>query len=72
MHNGAQTHSVVPDVLKRHRQNNTQSMGSAHATFESSGFLPVRTIRTLVCAAPVDNQEAFQLRITVSCGTMHN
>jgi hypothetical protein len=43
MHNGAQAHSVVPDVLKREGRG-----ASVPVTFESSGFLPVRTVQALV------------------------
>jgi hypothetical protein len=34
-------------------------MASTLARFESSGFLPVRTPKSLVYAAPVDNEEAL-------------
>jgi hypothetical protein len=46
-------------------------MASALARFESSGFLPVGTPKTLVYAAPVDNEEALHHRIVDACQTIH-
>jgi hypothetical protein len=43
-----------------------------HAGFSTSGFLPVRTSKTLVYAAPVDNEEVLQHRIVDACQTIRN
>jgi hypothetical protein len=43
-------------------------MPSTVARFESSGFLPVGTPKTLVYAAPGDNEEAIHHRIVDACG----
>jgi hypothetical protein len=45
-------------------------MDSKLARFESSGFLPVRTPKTPVYAAPVDNEEALRHRIVDACQTI--
>jgi hypothetical protein len=42
------------------------------ARFESSGFLPVGTPKTLVYAAPVDNEGALHHHIVDACQTIHN
>jgi hypothetical protein len=42
-------------------------MASTLARFESSGFLRVGTPKSLVYAAPVDNEEALQRRIVDAC-----
>jgi hypothetical protein len=47
-------------------------MASMLARFESSGFLPVWTPKTLTYAAPVDNKEALHHRIVDACQTIHN
>jgi hypothetical protein len=47
-------------------------MASTLATFESSGFLPVGTPKTLVYSAPVDNEEALHRRIVDACQTIGN
>jgi hypothetical protein len=39
------------------------------ARFELSGFLPVGTPKSLVYAAPVDNEEALHHRIVGACET---
>jgi hypothetical protein len=43
-----------------------------HARYESSGFLPVETSKTLVCAAPVDNEEAFHHGIVDASRSISN
>jgi hypothetical protein len=43
-----------------------------HATFESSGFLPVGTPKTPVNAAPVYSEEALHDRIVVACQAICN
>jgi hypothetical protein len=47
-------------------------MASTLARFESSGFLPVRTPKSLVYAAPVDNEEPLQHRMVDACQTIRN
>jgi hypothetical protein len=47
-------------------------MASTLARLQSSGFLPVRTPKTLVYAAPVDNEDALNRRISDACQTIHN
>jgi hypothetical protein len=47
-------------------------MASTLARFEFSDFLPLRTPKTLVCAAPVDNEEALHHRIVDACQTNRN
>jgi hypothetical protein len=47
-------------------------MASTIAGFESSGFLPVGTPKTLVYAAPVDNEEALHHRTVDACQTIRN
>jgi hypothetical protein len=47
-------------------------MASTLTRFESSGFLPVGTPKTLVYAAPVDNEEALHHRIVDAYQTIHN
>jgi hypothetical protein len=47
-------------------------MASTLARFVSSGFLPVRTPKTIVYAAPVDNEEALNHRTVVVCRTIRN
>jgi hypothetical protein len=47
-------------------------MASTPARFESSGFLPLETPKTLVYAAPVDNEEALHDRIKDACQTIRN
>jgi hypothetical protein len=47
-------------------------MASTVAKLESSGFLPVGTPKTLVYAAPVDNEEASHHRIVDACQTIRN
>jgi hypothetical protein len=42
------------------------------ARFESYGILPVRTPKTLVYAAPVDNEEALHYRIVDASQTVRN
>jgi hypothetical protein len=39
---------------------------------KSSGFLPMGTLKTLVYAAPVDNEEALRHRIVDACHTIRN
>jgi hypothetical protein len=39
------------------------------ARFESSGFLPVGHLKTLVYAAPVDSEEALHHRVVDACQT---
>jgi hypothetical protein len=45
-------------------------MASTLARVESSGFLPVGIPKTLVYAAPVDNEEALHHRIVGACQTI--
>jgi hypothetical protein len=47
-------------------------MVSTLAIFDFSGFLPVGTPKTLVNAAPVDNEEALHHRIANVCETIRN
>jgi hypothetical protein len=47
-------------------------MATTLARFESSGFLPVRTPKALVHAAPVDNEQALHHRIVDGCQTIRN
>jgi hypothetical protein len=47
-------------------------MASTFATFKSFGFLPVETSKTLVYAAPVDNEEALHHRVVDACQTVRN
>jgi hypothetical protein len=47
-------------------------MASTLARFESSGFLPVGTPKTLLYASPVDNEEALHHRIVDVCQTIRN
>jgi hypothetical protein len=47
-------------------------MASTLAGFESSGFLPVGTYKTLVHAATVDNEEALHNRTVEACQTTRN
>jgi hypothetical protein len=49
------------------RKRRTHCMASTLARFESSGFLPVGTLKTLVYAAPVDNEEALHHCIVDAC-----
>jgi hypothetical protein len=45
-------------------------MASTLAIFNHLDFLPVATSKTLVCAAPVDNEEAFRCHIVGACQTI--
>jgi hypothetical protein len=47
-------------------------MASTIARFESSGFLPVETPKSLVYVAPVDNEKALHHRIVYVCQTIRN
>jgi hypothetical protein len=47
-------------------------MASTSARFESSGFVPVGTIKTVVCVAPVDNKDALHHYTVDDCQTMCN
>jgi hypothetical protein len=47
-------------------------ISSTLARLESSGFLPVGTPKTLVYAAPVDNEEALHHRSVDACQTIRN
>jgi hypothetical protein len=47
-------------------------MTSKLARYESSGFLPVGTPKTLVYAVPVDNEEALHHRIVDASRNIHN
>jgi hypothetical protein len=47
-------------------------MASAITRLQSSGLLPVAKAKSLVYAAPVDNVEAFHLRIADAFKTIHN
>jgi hypothetical protein len=47
-------------------------MASTLARFQYSGFLPVGTPKTLVYAAPVDNEEALHHRTVDTCQTIRN
>jgi hypothetical protein len=47
-------------------------MGSTLTRFEFYGFLPVGHLKTLVYAAPVDNEEALHHRIVDACYTIRN
>jgi hypothetical protein len=47
-------------------------MGSTLARFEYSGFLPVGIPKTLVYAAPVDNEKALHHRNMADCQTISN
>jgi hypothetical protein len=47
-------------------------MASTVGKLESSGFLPVGTPKTIVYAAPVDNEEALHHRIVDACQTIRN
>jgi hypothetical protein len=47
-------------------------MASTLAIFESSGFLLVGTPKTLVYAAPFDNEEALHHRTVDACQTIRN
>jgi hypothetical protein len=54
------------------RYRRTHCMASMLTGFESCGFLPVETLKSLVYAAPVDNKEALHHRIVDACQTIHN
>jgi hypothetical protein len=54
------------------RQRKTNCMDSKLARFESSEFLPVRTPKTPVYAAPVDNEETLHHRVMDACQTIRN
>jgi hypothetical protein len=43
-----------------------------HSGFESSGFLPLGTPKTLVYAAPIDNEETLHRRTVDVCQTIRN
>jgi hypothetical protein len=45
-------------------------MASMHIKFEISEFLPVGHLKTLVYAAPVDNEEACHPHILDACHTI--
>jgi hypothetical protein len=47
-------------------------MASTLARFESFGYLPVGTPKSLVYVAPVDNEKAFHHRIVDVCQTIRN
>jgi hypothetical protein len=47
-------------------------MASTLARFESSAFVPVGTPKSLVYAAPVDNEDALHHRIVDACQTIRN
>jgi hypothetical protein len=47
-------------------------MASTLARFESSRFLPVGTPKTIVNAAPVNNEEALNHRTVDACQTIRN
>jgi hypothetical protein len=47
-------------------------MASILTRFEPFEFLPVRTSKTLVYTAPVDNKEALYHRIVEACQTICN
>jgi hypothetical protein len=47
-------------------------VASTLARFESSGFLLMGTLKTLMYAAPVDNEEALRHRIVDVCHTIRN
>jgi hypothetical protein len=47
-------------------------MDSKLARFESSGFLPVGTPKTLVYVAPVHNEKALHQRVANACQTIRN
>jgi hypothetical protein len=47
-------------------------MVSSLARFDSSGFLPVGTLKSLFYASPFDNEEALHHRIVDACQTIRN
>jgi hypothetical protein len=47
-------------------------MASTLARIESSGFLPVGTLKTLVYAAPVDNEKTLHHRNVDACHIIRN
>jgi hypothetical protein len=54
------------------RQRRTHCMASILARFESSEFLPMGNLNTLVYASPVDNEEAPHHRILDACPSIRN
>jgi hypothetical protein len=47
-------------------------MASTLARFESSGFLPLGTLKTFVCAAPLDKEVALHRRAVDARQTIRN
>jgi hypothetical protein len=47
-------------------------MASTLTRLESSGSFPGGHLKTLLCAAPVDNEEALHHRIVDTCQTIRN